>query len=153
MHVRLNPSSLLGVVQRALPRVIGVVFGVLIMSRWGGGFLFWFGFLMVLFSVLTNPVNWLQYVVTGHRPVPTTDPRYTETGNCRVDLSSSGNRPIEVVKAVREVTNLGLVEAKGKVDKTPSTIVSGLSERSAVEVRTRLERAGGAAIVGAADCA
>ena len=59
-----------------------------------------------------------------------------------VVLSAVGANKVQVIKAVREITGLGLVEAKGLVDGAPSTIKEGLSKDDAEAAKTKLEGAG-----------
>jgi large subunit ribosomal protein L7/L12 len=59
-----------------------------------------------------------------------------------VVLTSTGDKKIQVIKAVREVTSLGLKEAKDLVDKAPSNIKEGLSKAEAEELKTKLEEQG-----------
>jgi len=59
-----------------------------------------------------------------------------------VILKSFGSAKIAVIKEVRQITGLGLKEAKGLVDKAPSEIKQGVSKEEAEEVRQRLEAAG-----------
>lgn len=59
-----------------------------------------------------------------------------------VELTSAGSAKVQVIKAVREVTGLGLKEAKDLVDNAPSAIKEGLSEDEANELKAKLEEAG-----------
>ena len=59
-----------------------------------------------------------------------------------VVLKSAGQQKINVIKAVRAITDLGLKEAKEIVDSAPKTIKEGVSESEANEVKTQLEEAG-----------
>ncbi|MFR7563757.1 ribosomal protein L7/L12, partial [Faecalibacillus intestinalis] len=49
---------------------------------------------------------------------------------------------VAVIKAVREITGLGLVDAKGLVDKAPSVIKEKVSADEAKEIKEKLEAAG-----------
>ncbi len=60
-----------------------------------------------------------------------------------VILTSFGEKKINVIKVVREVTSLGLKEAKDLVDKAPNTVKEGLSKAEAEELKAKLESAGG----------
>ena len=60
-----------------------------------------------------------------------------------VELTSAGDKKIQVIKAVREATGLGLKEAKELVDNAPKPIKEGLSKDEAEELKTKLEEAGG----------
>lgn len=57
-------------------------------------------------------------------------------------LSEVGAAKINVIKAVREITGLGLADAKGLVDKAPSTIKEGASKEDAEAAKAKLEEAG-----------
>jgi large subunit ribosomal protein L7/L12 len=59
-----------------------------------------------------------------------------------VVLESIGDKKIAVIKAVREITGLGLKEAKGLVDEAPKAIKEKVSEEEANEVKGKLEEAG-----------
>lgn len=59
-----------------------------------------------------------------------------------VILTSFGDKKIQVIKAVREVTSLGLKEAKDLVDKVPSPIKEGVSKEDAEAAKEKLEEAG-----------
>ena len=59
-----------------------------------------------------------------------------------VILSDAGANKIGVIKAVREVTNLGLKEAKDLVDGAPKTIKEGVSKADAENIKKKLTEAG-----------
>ncbi|MDM5214787.1 50S ribosomal protein L7/L12 [Peribacillus sp. NJ4] len=59
-----------------------------------------------------------------------------------VILTSAGDQKIKVIKAVREVTGLGLKEAKELVDNTPKAIKEGATKEEAEEVKAKLEEVG-----------
>jgi len=59
-----------------------------------------------------------------------------------VILKETGANKIGVIKVVRALTNLGLKEAKDKVDTTPSTIKEGVSKDEAEDARKQLTEAG-----------
>ncbi|AOV06507.1 50S ribosomal protein L7/L12 [Sporosarcina ureilytica] len=59
-----------------------------------------------------------------------------------VILASAGDKKIQVIKAVREITGLGLKEAKGLVDDAPKPIKEGAAKEEAEEIKTKLEEAG-----------
>ncbi|MCM0582543.1 50S ribosomal protein L7/L12 [Weissella diestrammenae] len=64
-----------------------------------------------------------------------------------VELTSAGNAKVQVIKAVREVTGLGLKEAKDLVDNAPSVVKEGLSEDEANELKAKLEEVGASVTV------
>src|SRR5215510_11407014 len=59
-----------------------------------------------------------------------------------VVLKDGGAKKIQVIKAVREVTSLGLKEAKDLVDNPPGTIKEGVSKEEAESVKKKLEEQG-----------
>ncbi|WP_321369742.1 50S ribosomal protein L7/L12 [uncultured Desulfuromusa sp.] len=59
-----------------------------------------------------------------------------------VILASFGDKKINVIKAVRAITGLGLKEAKELVDGAPGTVKEGASKDEAEEVKKQLEEAG-----------
>jgi len=61
-----------------------------------------------------------------------------------VILESPGEKKIQVIKVVRELTGLGLKEAKDLVDSAPGPIKEGLSKADAEAMKAKLEEAGGA---------
>lgn len=59
-----------------------------------------------------------------------------------VVLKSAGAQKLQVIKVVREVTGLGLKEAKEMVDGAPSTIKEGVSKDDATSIEAKLKEAG-----------
>lgn len=59
-----------------------------------------------------------------------------------VILTSIGEKKVNVIKAVRAATGLGLKEAKGIVDGAPTAVKEGVSKEEAEELKTALEEAG-----------
>ncbi|QEK11158.1 50S ribosomal protein L7/L12 [Crassaminicella thermophila] len=59
-----------------------------------------------------------------------------------VVLASAGSQKIKVIKAVREITGLGLKEAKEVVDGAPKTLKEGVSKEEAEEMKAKLEEVG-----------
>ena len=59
-----------------------------------------------------------------------------------VVLASAGDQKIKVIKVVRELTGLGLKEAKELVDNTPKAIKEGASKEEAEEMKAKLEEVG-----------
>tara|TARA_R110002073_G_scaffold51411_9_gene134977 strand:- start:693 stop:1076 length:384 start_codon:yes stop_codon:yes gene_type:complete len=59
-----------------------------------------------------------------------------------VVLSATGDKKVNVIKAVRAITGLGLKEAKDLVDGAPSSIKEGASKEEAEEAKKALEEAG-----------
>ena len=65
-----------------------------------------------------------------------------EKSSCDVVLKSAGNEKLKVVKLVKEVTGLGLKEAKEMVDGAPNTVKEGLSKADAEALKAQLEEVG-----------
>ncbi|MBO5938608.1 MAG: 50S ribosomal protein L7/L12 [Clostridia bacterium] len=59
-----------------------------------------------------------------------------------VILKSAGDKKLNVVKAVKEITGLGLKEAKEMVDGAPKTVKDGVSKEEAESIKKALEEAG-----------
>lgn len=59
-----------------------------------------------------------------------------------VELTSFGAKKIDVIKVVREITGLGLKEAKDLVEGAPKSVKSGVSKAEAEDLKKKLEDAG-----------
>lgn len=59
-----------------------------------------------------------------------------------VILTGAGDKKIQVIKVVREITNLGLKEAKALVDEAPKPIKEGVSKQEADDIQARMVEAG-----------
>ena len=59
-----------------------------------------------------------------------------------VSLTSAGQSKVAVIKLVREITGLGLLEAKQAVDKVPAVIKENISPEEAAELKEKFEAAG-----------
>ena len=64
-----------------------------------------------------------------------------------VVLESFGSKKIQVIKVIRQITSLGLKEAKELVDKAPSTVREAVTKDEAEEIRGRLEDVGATVVV------
>lgn len=62
-----------------------------------------------------------------------------------VILNDGGDKKVQVIKVVRELTNLGLKEAKALVDGAPAPVKEGVSKEEAESIKAKLEEAGGSA--------
>lgn len=60
-----------------------------------------------------------------------------------VILTSAGDKKINVIKVVREITGLGLKEAKALVDEAPNPVKEKISKEEAEEIKGKIEEAGG----------
>lgn len=65
-----------------------------------------------------------------------------EKTSFNVELKAVGGQKIQVIKAVREATGLGLKEAKDLVDAAPKIVKEGLKKEEAEELKKKLETAG-----------
>ena len=70
-----------------------------------------------------------------------------EQSEFKVVLQDIGEAKINVIKAVRELTSLGLKEAKDLVESAPTTVREGVSKEEADAVRTKLSDAGATVVV------
>ncbi len=59
-----------------------------------------------------------------------------------VVLSAAGDKKIQVIKVVREITSLGLKEAKELVDSSPKAVKTGVSKEEAEQIKAKLEEQG-----------
>ena len=59
-----------------------------------------------------------------------------------VELVSAGSSKVKVIKAVREITGLGLKEAKELVDNAPKVVKEAVSKAEAEEIKAKLEEQG-----------
>jgi len=69
-------------------------------------------------------------------------PAVEEQTEFSVNLKDAGAKKIQVIKVVREITGLGLKEAKDLVDGAPQTVKAGVSKDEANTIRTKLEEQG-----------
>jgi large subunit ribosomal protein L7/L12 len=70
-------------------------------------------------------------------------PKAAEQTEFTVTLKDAGGNKIGVIKAVREVTNLGLKEAKDLVDGAPKEVKAGVSKQDAEDIKKKITEAGG----------
>ena len=103
---------------------------------------------MVEISELINEIE-EKFGVTAAAPVAVAaipadgaDGGADEKTEFNVVLKSAGQAKINVIKAVRAITDLGLKEAKELVDSAPKALKEGVSESEANEVKATLEEAG-----------
>lgn len=66
-----------------------------------------------------------------------------EKSSYDVELTDGGAQKIAVIKVVRELTQLGLGEAKDLVEKTPAVIKKGVAKAQADDMKKKIEAAGG----------
>ena len=65
-----------------------------------------------------------------------------EPATVSVILASAGDKKIQVIKVVRELTNLGLKEAKDLVDGAPKPLKEGIKKEEAEEIKKKMEDVG-----------
>jgi large subunit ribosomal protein L7/L12 len=70
-------------------------------------------------------------------------PAAEEKTEFEVILTAAGAQKIQVIKVIREITSLGLKEAKELVDGAPKTIKEGASKQEAEEIKKKIAEAGG----------
>jgi large subunit ribosomal protein L7/L12 len=80
--------------------------------------------------------------VAGGGPAAAAAAPVEEQTEFTVELTSGGDKKIQVIKVVREVTSLGLAEAKKLVEEAPKVVKEGLSKADAEELKKKLEEAG-----------
>jgi len=71
-------------------------------------------------------------------------PAEEEKDEFDVQLVSAGASKVKVIKVVREITGLGLKEAKALVDEAPKMVKEGVSKAEAEEIKAKLEAEGAA---------
>ena len=81
-------------------------------------------------------------VAVAAAPAADGAPAAEEKTEFDVILSAAGDKKVNVIKAVRGITGLGLKEAKALVDEAPKPIKEGVSKDEAEEAKKQLEEAG-----------
>lgn len=62
-----------------------------------------------------------------------------------VEITSAGDKKVNAIKAIREITGLGLKESKALVEEAPKVVKEGVSKEEAEEIKKKLEEAGATA--------
>ena len=87
-----------------------------------------------------------EFGVTAAAPVAVAAAGATDAGAAKdsfdIELTSAGDKKVGVIKVVREITGLGLKEAKELVDGAPGVIKEGVATAEAEEIKAKLEEAG-----------
>jgi large subunit ribosomal protein L7/L12 len=73
---------------------------------------------------------------------PAGDAAVEEKSEFDVELTGVGEKKINVIKVIREITSLGLKEAKEMADKAPSVVKEATAKEEAEEIKKKLEDAG-----------
>ena len=81
-------------------------------------------------------------MAVGGVPAGGEAPAEEEQSECNVILKEIGDKKINVIKTVREITSLGLKEAKDLVDTAPKPIKEGVSKEEAEEIKQKFEEVG-----------
>tara|TARA_A100001011_G_scaffold344494_1_gene379507 strand:+ start:101 stop:487 length:387 start_codon:yes stop_codon:yes gene_type:complete len=81
-------------------------------------------------------------VAGGAAPGAPTEGVAEEKSDFKVELTAAGDKKIAVIKVIREVTSLGLKEAKELADGAPSVIKDSAPKEEAEELKAKLEEAG-----------
>ncbi len=74
-------------------------------------------------------------------------PEEEEKTEFDVELTDFGESKVKVIKVVREITGLGLKEAKDLVDNVPNVVKEGVSKEEAEDIKSKLEAEGGTAVI------
>ena len=83
-------------------------------------------------------------VAVAAMPSAAAAPEVEEKTSFDVILTGAGEKKIQVIKVVRELTSLGLKEAKDLVDGAPKPVKTGVSKEEAESVKAKLEEQGAA---------
>ena len=81
-------------------------------------------------------------VAVAAAAAPGAAPAEEEKDEFDVILSAVGDKKIQVIKAVRAITSLGLAEAKALVDGAPKAVLEGAKKEDAEKAKSQLEEAG-----------
>ena len=131
---------------RLLPTLLTVALGLVLVVR-GPWWLTGVGVVVLLARIATFTPGWWHHVRTGEAPAPQPPAEYSEPGHFAVVLADAGPRMVDTIKAIRDITDVGLLQAKDWAAGAPCPIAAGLSRASADRARARLERAGATAQV------
>jgi large subunit ribosomal protein L7/L12 len=94
------------------------------------------------FGVTAAPVATVAAPAAAPAKQAAEAPTVEEKTEFTVTLKSFGEKKIEVIKAVREVTTLGLKQAKDLVESAPQVVKEGVSKEEADTIKQKLEAAG-----------
>tara|TARA_S200000501_G_scaffold245021_1_gene229390 strand:+ start:3847 stop:4233 length:387 start_codon:yes stop_codon:yes gene_type:complete len=81
-------------------------------------------------------------VAGGAAPGAPAEAAAEEKSDFKVELTAAGDKKIAVIKVIREVTSLGLKEAKELADGAPSVVKESVPKDEAEQLKTKLEEAG-----------
>ena len=80
--------------------------------------------------------------IAGGGAAPASESAGEEKSEFDVELTGIGDKKINVIKVIREITSLGLKDAKDVADKAPSIVKEAASKAEAEEIKKKLEEAG-----------
>lgn len=93
------------------------------------------------FGIQAQPVGFVpQGQVTTSAQQPSSQEQKTEF---TVVLTNAGSNKIQVIKVIREITGLGLKEAKDFVDSLPKPVKENIPKEQAEDIKKKIEAAGG----------
>ncbi|MBK8253110.1 MAG: 50S ribosomal protein L7/L12 [Polyangiaceae bacterium] len=81
-------------------------------------------------------------IAGGGGPAPVVEEKKEEQTEFNVELSNAGANKIAVIKAIREITGLGLKEAKDLVEAAPKVVKEAVSKADAEDMKKKLTEAG-----------
>ncbi|MDZ7265173.1 MAG: 50S ribosomal protein L7/L12 [candidate division KSB1 bacterium] len=94
------------------------------------------------FGVSAQAMAMAPVAMAGAAPAAAAEEKQEEKTEFNVVLSVVGEKKIQVIKVVREVTNLGLKEAKDLVDSAPKPVKEGVSKEEAESIKKKFEEVG-----------
>ena len=94
------------------------------------------------FKVSAAPVGGAFVPAGGSAGAASGEGSGEEKTSFNVELKSAGSQKISVIKAVKEITGLGLKEAKDLVEGAPKVVKEGVKKEEAEEIKKKLEEAG-----------
>ena len=95
-------------------------------------------YLAVVERLADEPIDMMEINIS----CPNVNAGAAEKDEFDVELTSAGASKVKVIKAVREITGLGLKEAKELVDGAPKVVKEAVSKAEAEEIKTKLEEQG-----------
>jgi large subunit ribosomal protein L7/L12 len=95
-----------------------------------------------LIEMMEKEFNVTAAVAVAAAPAGAAAPAVEEKTEFTVVLTNHGANKVGVIKVVREITGLGLKEAKDLVEATPANIKDGIPKKDAEEVKKKLDEAG-----------
>lgn len=91
-------------------------------------------------------INAMNFVGGGAAPAKE-EKKEKEQTEFEVILKAVGSKKIQVIKAIREITALGLKESKQIVDEAPTSVKKGIPKKDAETIKSKLEDQGATAII------